>query len=533
MSNILKLFAVVIAGASSLCFPSISLAQEHDYVFEGSLTYDDIGQYLYFDFDVPQGTTKLYFSFSYQSSSADESGLDNSDDKQFSDVLTVAVFDSNGFRGSGLKGGGNFTIALSEEHTSNGYMPGEIPAGTWKVEIGVGFVMKGHTVNYAGTIDLSTEDVGETFVPPEYEDVVLSNEARWYKGDLHCHSTHSDGSHPMADVFEYAHSRGLDFLALTDHNTLSHQVHIPEYQEAYPDMLLLYGWEVTSFRGHFNVFNFTEYVDYQATMAGYDINAVFDEVHAKGGYVSPNHPVNPTIQTPAADYYGLAWGFPETDWSKVDFIEAINGPMVVFGFIPNVFNGLAIEMWDDIQDAGYSVSIRGGSDDHSAGQGTGETYCPIGCPTTVVYAEELSANAIMEALKAGHAFLIAASPDEPEIYLEAKSGDKTAIVGDTIEGNVIEVSVKVLRGSGTILTLEMDGKKMTGYSNIPVDSDDFKFEFEVKPQKPSRLRAELRNSSKILQAITNSLFIEPEPEDEADDDTDDDSGGDEGCGCGL
>ena len=557
--NFCKMWKVLLAFVTLISLPTSLLAQEHDYVFSGSVTYDNIGQYLYFDFDVPQGTTKLYISFSYQSRLTDKSGSDSNDgwedwiaynsdpsysgDKQFDDVLTIAVYDSNGFRGSGLKGSGTFTIALSDEHTSDGYLPGEIPEGVWKVEVGVGFVMKNHIIDYTVTVDLSNEDVGETFVPPDYEPVVLSNETRWYKGDLHCHSTHSDGSHPMGDVFEYAHSIGLDFLALTDHNTLSHLVHIPEYQEAYPDMLLIYGWEVTTFRGHFNVFNFTEWVDYRGTMPGYDINAVFDQVHAKGGYVSPNHPCFPNISVPGFDSYGLGWGFPETDWSKVDFVEAINGPSRLFDSIPNPINAFAIEMWDNLQDAGLPLTIRGGSDDHSAGQGSGSTYSPIGSPTTVVYANELSSDAILEGLKAGHAFLMTEGPDGPEIYLEAKSGDKNAIVGDTIDGEVIDVSARVIKGNGTTLTMQMDGKPMPDYTDVPVDSDDYKLEFSTLPTKLSRLRAELSDGN-ILKAITNSLYVAPQTsdddtaDDDVDDDTDDDDaggagGGNGGCGCGL
>src|SRR5512144_3146656 len=39
--------------------------------------------------------------------------------------------------------------------------------------------------------------------------------------DLHCHSTHSDGLLPPADVVRRAASRGVDVLALTDHDELS------------------------------------------------------------------------------------------------------------------------------------------------------------------------------------------------------------------------------------------------------------------------------------------------------------------------
>jgi predicted metal-dependent phosphoesterase TrpH len=38
--------------------------------------------------------------------------------------------------------------------------------------------------------------------------------------DLHCHSTCSDGTLQPADLIRRAASRGVDVLALTDHDTL-------------------------------------------------------------------------------------------------------------------------------------------------------------------------------------------------------------------------------------------------------------------------------------------------------------------------
>lgn len=40
-------------------------------------------------------------------------------------------------------------------------------------------------------------------------------------GDLHCHSTYSDGSTPVDQVVDYALKTGLDFISLTDHDTMA------------------------------------------------------------------------------------------------------------------------------------------------------------------------------------------------------------------------------------------------------------------------------------------------------------------------
>lgn len=40
-------------------------------------------------------------------------------------------------------------------------------------------------------------------------------------GDLHCHSTFSDGSANVDEIIKYSKSAGLDFIAITDHDTMA------------------------------------------------------------------------------------------------------------------------------------------------------------------------------------------------------------------------------------------------------------------------------------------------------------------------
>ena len=47
------------------------------------------------------------------------------------------------------------------------------------------------------------------------------------KADLHIHSTVSDGSDTILDIIRIAKQKGLDAIAITDHDTLSHQNQIP------------------------------------------------------------------------------------------------------------------------------------------------------------------------------------------------------------------------------------------------------------------------------------------------------------------
>jgi predicted metal-dependent phosphoesterase TrpH len=48
------------------------------------------------------------------------------------------------------------------------------------------------------------------------------------KADLHIHSTVSDGSAAISEIVEMAKGKGLDAIAVTDHDTLSHASRMPE-----------------------------------------------------------------------------------------------------------------------------------------------------------------------------------------------------------------------------------------------------------------------------------------------------------------
>ena len=60
-----------------------------------------------------------------------------------------------------------------------------------------------------------------------------------YIGALHAHSIFSDGSGEVADIARLADESGLDFLILTDHNTLRA---LKEGYEGWYNNTLLTGW---------------------------------------------------------------------------------------------------------------------------------------------------------------------------------------------------------------------------------------------------------------------------------------------------
>ena len=69
--------------------------------------------------------------------------------------------------------------------------------------------------------------------------LLFDESKRFYKGNLHTHTTNSDGRKDPADVIDLYQTAGYDFLAITDHWKMT--VEKPTF---YKNMLLLPGIEL-------------------------------------------------------------------------------------------------------------------------------------------------------------------------------------------------------------------------------------------------------------------------------------------------
>lgn len=244
----------------------------------------------------------------------------------------------------------------------------------------------------------------------------------WLKGDLHCHSTHSDGDSSVAEVIANAESIGLDFFAITDHDGnmdgVPSQWYYPDYASG--EMVMLYGVEWTTGRGHANVwasqpFNYGEL--WVANLAE-DAQAAIDAAHGQDALFSINHP---------SAFLCCPWEYEE--YEGLDSIEVWNAMYRLpnFNFVSN--HGF----WDEHLLAGWRITGLGGSDTHQL-KGFESNFLRHAEPTTWVFVEEPSADAILEAIRAGHVS-ISDEPGAPRIDFVAdtnQDGMYDAMMGDNV-----------------------------------------------------------------------------------------------------
>ena len=222
-------------------------------------------------------------------------------------------------RYAGWSGGARSRLLVSAEWATPGYLPQPVEPGTWQVLIGL------HRVPRAGvTMELTVRAVGVDAIERHRADEPIDPPAvphpgrerrlpeidgmRWLAGDFHSHTVHSDGVLSVGGLAALAASRGLDFLAVTDHNTTSHHAHLPEAAHKH-GIVLVPGQEVTRDVGHANVFGDVGVVDFRSPPSTWAAVA-----ESRGGLLSINHPLAadcawllPVDEPPVAEVWHSSW----------------------------------------------------------------------------------------------------------------------------------------------------------------------------------------------------------------------------------
>jgi MYXO-CTERM domain-containing protein len=345
---------------------------------------------------------------------------------------------------------------------------------------------------------------------------VLDGQRRWYRGDFHVHSRESgDATATFDEISALAARRGLDFVNLSDHNTVSQHALQAAFLASHPTVLLLRGAEVTTYAGHGNAVGVEDYVDHRIGYAGRTIGGLLDDVAAQGAIFLVNHP---TLDL-GDSCIGCRWMHDDTPWNKVAGIELITGNWLfgVGGFV-----GQAIAMWDGVLDRGFRIAAVGGSDDHRAGQSTGPTASPIGSPTTLVLADNLSEAAIIEGVRRGRTMVQLRGPDDPllEVTLRTADGGAAEIGDDVIGISRVRFDLRVTGGDGTIAQLFRDGQPLE--TELRVVGNDFAGVLEDEPGAGEfRYRVHILNAGGQPLVITSHFYVQA---------LDRAAGG---CGCGA
>lgn len=411
-------------------------------------------------------------------------------------ILDFGLEDADGFRGWG--GGNAEPAVVGVDRASRSYVPGPIAAGTWRVVVGKAKLVELPAL-YQLRVTLRTAAEATLPAQPERAPYVdpgaLATGRRYYAGDFHVHSRESGDAHPTLDeIATVARANGLDFVVITDHNTHTGLDYMNAAQARHPDLLFVPGVEFTTYAGHANGIGATRWVDHRVGVEGAtiaDAVAAYDE---QGALFSINHPAlslgNLCI--------GCAWNHPIDD-SAVDAVEIMTGATSI---ARTAFLGASLAFWDGFCARGRHVAALGGSDDHRAGEGTGTLDSPIGSPTTMVEADELSVAAILEGVRQGRTVVRITGSAAPMVTLTAREG----LVGDTATAGRAHLVVRIDGGLGGAFHVVRNG--VTPEEPLPIDADPFTYELEAPApdEGEDRYRVEVLEGGKTV-TITSYVYV--------------------------
>jgi hypothetical protein len=233
----------------------------------------------YLPVEVPAGAAALRVTLSYPR----DSGA----------VLDLGCFDTDGFRG--WSGGARASFVVSEQGATPGYLPGPAGAGLWQVVIGLP-VLPAAGVPFSVTAEPLTTS-----------------------------GTALAGALSVAELAVKATQAGLDFVAVTDHNTVSQHACLGQLSRRY-GVTLLPGQEVTTSLGHAGVLGDTGWIDFREPAMAWLAAA-----ESAGGLMSVNHPfagaaswLHPMPRRPPLlevwhwSWLDLSWTTPLSWWQAWD-----------------------------------------------------------------------------------------------------------------------------------------------------------------------------------------------------------------------
>lgn len=367
--------------------------------FTHLVTKEEEGTYYTVDFDVPENVDSITVRYDYLRETKGFLG-----DLVPTNTIDIGLMDQNG-RFLGWSGSAKSEITVGEFSSSAGYLSEPICPGKWKIIVGAYHVLpQGVEVTYEVDFDFKREKL--------------------LFGDLHIHTTASDGFFDASEIGKKAKEIGLDFIGLANHNNFSENLNLPHID----GLTFVPAVEWTHYKGHMNFFGVKEPFENSFIANSEDeMHDIIAKARQRGAVISVNHP---------------KCGICPYLWEGEDFdmLEVWNGPMR-----PTNIRGL--EYWTTLLRQGRKIPIVGGSDYH-------KPHMPVklGNPVTGVYSPSMNADDIISSLQKGHSFVTSGVDG---VKLELRCGE--AMMGDTVEmkgAATLEIKAENLKGETLVLVTD-------------------------------------------------------------------------------
>ncbi|MDD3411132.1 MAG: CehA/McbA family metallohydrolase [Eubacteriales bacterium] len=373
--------------------------------FERRIEQNEERTYFTLPFSVPEAIESMTVTYAYPRHVKSREGAFGLDEER--SIVDLGL-NAPGHAFVGASGSDRGAITISPFGSSHGYASVDVEPGEWEII------------------------VGAYKVPPEgvtvtYDIELTEKRLRLFRGDLHTHTTGSDGTLTPEQLAELCVHQKLDFVFVTNHNSWFENDHLPRRS----DITVIPGVEWTHYKGHTNFLGVRQpYRNPFCVNTAEQARAILEEAHQNGALITFNHPF-------CQPECGWKWGM---DIFPMDAVEIWNGGLMTGP------NADCLRWWHDQLCAGRHLPAVGGSDFHREGP-----LALPGLPTTCVYALSRAPGDLLAAIRAGRC-CVSFAPGGPVASLQA--GD-VLMGGTAASGAEVTLRFEGLRG-GDVLRVVTD-----------------------------------------------------------------------------
>ncbi len=319
----------------------------------------------------------------------------------------------------------------------------------------------------------------------------LNEEYNIYFGQIHSHTSYSDGAGTADEAFNHAANEvdNLDFLAVTDHSnsydndtkvTITDGSASAEWTEGHElakkytsdSFVGLFGYEMTwsgGAPGHINTFNTAGFMS--RNMTGYEsqsrvaLQNYYAQIVSVPESISMfNHP-----GTTFGDFYDFAY-YSKANDQQISLIEVGNGEGAIgsAGYFPSY------EYYTRALDKGWHVAPANNQDNHKGRWGDANTG------RTVVLADSLTEENIYDALRNMRVY--ATEDNDLHIYYTLNGLDMGSVCDEVPSEVNIKVKTSDVTDSG-MMTLEVISNNGLSVASKQVEESSAVTEFTLTPDK--------------------------------------------------
>ena len=355
--------------------------------------------------------------------------------------------------------------------------------------------------------------------PLSVPDTAVTDRFVRVSGVAHIHTTHSDGGGTVADIESAAAAAGLDFVIVTDHNTLAGQP-----REGYGDtgVLTIVGTEISNHEGHLLAVGLPA-PTYRFSGDGLDTLRDLDDL---GSLSFAAHP-----ESPREDLRWTGWSLPgdwgieilngDSQWRAAGWTRLLSTALLYplnsdYSLLRLLRRPAALFRWDDLLARRHAPAIAG-ADAH----GTLRPAAALPLPTYeavfriaqnyVLLEQPLSGDApadtaaILATLARGRAYIGvgALAPADRFFFLAERDGNRWTM-GDTVaSGSPVQLRAGGARPANTRITLYRNGVTVAT-ADGPLDT---------RVTEPGVYRVEVQVPGwDVPWIVSNPIYVLTEPE---------------------